>query len=99
LARFSFQHGDDAVSIAHSNTPPLSAPQGDMARDPVLDLLFDRACTMAARVERGDIGFIDAVDFLWTAAEFAGTVHRVGPDATQAAIAAAFMGVRRSAAA
>jgi len=80
-------------SISTTSTPPPGAPQ-----DPVLALLFDRACTMADRVERGDIGFIDAVDFMWTAAEFAGTVDRASIDATQATLAAAFMGVRRAAA-
>jgi len=62
---------------------------------PLLDLLFERACQLAARVERGTVSFIDAVDMLWTAAEFAGLIEIVGEDRTQAVLAAAFMGVPR----
>ena len=57
-----------------------------------LDLLYVRACTMADRVQAGEIPFIEAVDFMWEAAEFAGTVDRVGPDLVQHVLACAFMG-------
>jgi hypothetical protein len=59
-----------------------------------LDLLFVRSCAMAERVVAGEIPFIAAVDFMWEAAEFAGTVDRVGPDLVQHILATAFMGVR-----
>lgn len=55
-----------------------------------LDILFERSCTMADRVEAGEIPLIEAVDFLWSAAELAGTVDRAGPDAVQSVLASAF---------
>ena len=60
-----------------------------------LDLLYDRCCTLADRVAAGELGFLDAIDIAWSAAEFAGTVDRAGPDAVQAALVAAFVGVPR----
>jgi hypothetical protein len=60
-----------------------------------LDLLYERSCTLADRVADGDLGFLDAVDMAWSAAELAGTVDRVGPDQVQAVLAAAFMHVPR----
>lgn len=63
-----------------------------------LDLLYERCGTLADRVEAGELGFLDAVDLAWSAAEFAGTVDRVGPDAVQWVLACAFVGTRRSAA-
>jgi hypothetical protein len=62
-----------------------------------LDLLYVRSLTMADRVAAGEIPFIEAVDFLWEAAEFAGTVDRVGPDLVQHVLACAFMGVPKGA--
>jgi hypothetical protein len=50
---------------------------------------------MADRVAAGEIPFIEAVDFMWEAAEFAGTVDRVGPDLVQHVLACAFMGERQ----
>ena len=68
------------------------------AIDP-LDLLFERASTLADRVESGELPFLDAVDMAWSAAEFCGMVDRVGPDLVQHVLAAAkFMGARRCAA-
>jgi hypothetical protein len=63
-----------------------------------LDLLYERTCVLADRVARGELAFLDAVDMAWTAAEFAGTVGRVGPDQVQHVLAAAFMHSRRDAA-
>jgi len=63
------------------------------AVDP-LDLFFVRSCTMAERVVAGEVPFIEAVDFMWEAAEFAGLVDRAGPDLVQHVLASAFMGVR-----
>jgi hypothetical protein len=62
-----------------------------------LDLLFERCCTLADRVDTGEIGFIDAVDMGWEAAAFAGTVDRVGSDLVQHVLAVAFMGVKKDA--
>ena len=59
-----------------------------------LDLLRDRCCTLADRVKSGDLPFIDAVDFAYSAADFAGLVQRHGDDEIQKVLAAAFMGVR-----
>ena len=59
-----------------------------------LDLLYERCCTLADRVDTGEIGFIDAVDMGWEAAAFAGTVDRVGPDLVQHVLACAFMDAR-----
>ena len=75
--------GDSLMSqTAHASPDPL-------------DLLFERCCTLADRVFAGELGFIDAVDMAWEAAEFAGIVGRVGPDQVQAVLAAAFVGARR----
>lgn len=60
-----------------------------------LDLLYVRSCTLAERVATGEMGFLDAIDMAWSAAEFAGTIDRVGPDQVQAVLAAAFVGVRQ----
>lgn len=59
-----------------------------------LDLFFVRSCTMAERVVAGEVLFIEAIDFLWEAAAFAGLVDRVGADLVQHILATAFMGVR-----
>jgi hypothetical protein len=66
-------------------------------RDP-LEILHERSCTLANRVEACELSFLDAIDIAWTAAEFAGTVDRVGPDLVQQVLAAAFMHTRRDAA-
>lgn len=58
-----------------------------------LDLLYERSCILADRVEAGELQFIEAVDMAYSAAEFAGTVDRVGPDLVQHVLACAFMGV------
>jgi len=65
--------------------------------DPPLDLLFERCCQLADRVEDGTLGFLDAVDMAWSAAEFAGTIDRTGPDLCQWVLACAFVGTRRDA--
>jgi hypothetical protein len=55
-----------------------------------LDIFHERACTMADRVETGEIPLPEAADFLWSAAEYSGLLDRVGPDKIQAALASAF---------
>ena len=61
-------------------------------QDHPLDLFHVRCCTLADRVVAGGIGFIDAVDLAYTAAQFSGLADRVGDDAVQAVMASAFMG-------
>ena len=61
-------------------------------QDHQLDLFHDRCCTLANRVIAGGIGFIDAVDLAYTAAQFSGLADCVGDDAVQAVMANAFMG-------
>jgi hypothetical protein len=63
-----------------------------------LDLLLARCRTMAARVDADEIQFLDAVDFMWSAAEFSGLLDRFGPDQIQNVLASAFMHARRDAA-
>jgi hypothetical protein len=65
--------------------------------DPPLDLLFERCCQLADRVEAGELGFLDAVDMAWSAAEFAGTIDRAGAGAVQWVLACAFVGTKRAA--
>ena len=60
-----------------------------------LDLLFDRACVLAGRVKSGEIPFLDAVDFAYSAADFTGMVQRHGDDKIQKILAAAFMDIPR----
>jgi len=57
-----------------------------------LDLLFERSCTLAERVFDGQLGFIDAIDMAYTAADFAGLVDRYGDDTVQMVLADAFGG-------
>jgi hypothetical protein len=45
---------------------------------------------MAARSKAGGLLFLDAVDFLYSAAEFAGLVDRYGDDVIQKILADAF---------
>jgi hypothetical protein len=59
-----------------------------------LDLLLARCCTLADRVARGELAFLDAVDMCWSASEFSGLVDRYGPDQIQLVLAAAFMAKR-----
>jgi len=60
--------------------------------DKCLDLFHERCCTLADRIGAGEIGFIDAVDLAYTAAQFSGLADRVGDDAVQSVMANAFVG-------
>ena len=71
----------DIGTISTDSKPAIHIP---------LELFFERACTIADRVAAGGIPFLDGVDMLWSAAEFAGTVSRCGPYAFQAVLALAF---------
>jgi len=55
-----------------------------------LDLLFDRAATLAQRSRDGSLPFIEAVDMAYSAAEFAGLVDSYGDDEVQKVLAEAF---------
>jgi len=55
-----------------------------------LDLLFDRAATLAQRARAGGLPFIEAVDMAYSAAEFAGLVDSYGDDEVQKVLAEAF---------
>jgi hypothetical protein len=55
-----------------------------------LDLLFDRAATLADRASNGSLRFLDAVDLAYSAADFAGLVDRYGDDVVQLVLADAF---------
>jgi len=60
-----------------------------------LDLLAERSRAMARRVLSSEVDFIDAVDACYSAAEWAGLVHRFGDDLVQAILAESFMCVPR----
>jgi hypothetical protein len=64
--------------------------------DRTLDLLYVRICTLAERVASGELGFIDAVDMAYSAADWAGVVQRYGDDLVQAVLAEAFICVPRT---
>jgi hypothetical protein len=58
--------------------------------------LFGARCReLAERVDAGLIGFIEAVDMLYSASVWSGLSDSVGDDAVQAVMARAFMGLRR----
>jgi hypothetical protein len=57
-----------------------------------LDILFQRAATLAGRARAGSIPFIDAVDLAYSAADLAGLVERFGDDVIQVILADAFAG-------
>jgi hypothetical protein len=55
-----------------------------------LDLLFDRAQSLAARTKTGSLPFIEAVDMAYSAADWSGLVDRYGDDVVQLVLADAF---------
>jgi hypothetical protein len=57
-----------------------------------LDLLLERTRALAKRVQAGELKFIEAVDFAYTAADFTGLIDRFGDDAVQTVLAAGFSG-------
>jgi hypothetical protein len=59
-----------------------------------LDILAARCGTLADRVKRQELSFIDAVDMAYTAADFAGLIESYGEDKIQDVMANAFMGAR-----
>jgi hypothetical protein len=61
-----------------------------------LSLLGIRADELADRVRLGEIGFIDAVDMAYSAAQWSGVTESAGEDAVQKILAAAFGNIGRS---
>ena len=59
-----------------------------------LSLLFDRTVALAERARCGELGFIDAVDMAYSAADWAGLVDRYGDDLVQLVLADAFAEAR-----
>jgi hypothetical protein len=57
-----------------------------------LEILSARCATLADRVKRRELAFIDAVDMAYSAADFAGLIESYGDDCIQAVLADAFMG-------
>ena len=55
-----------------------------------LDILFERSCVLANRVQEGSLQFIEGVDMAHSAAEWAGLVDRFGDDVVQIVLADAF---------
>jgi hypothetical protein len=56
-----------------------------------LVILSERALELAARVETGQLPFIDSVDLAYSAAMWSGLVDTAGDDIVQAVLADAFM--------
>lgn len=63
------------------------------ARAPIV-VFTDRCATLAERVRRQELPFIEAVDMAYSAADFAGLIESYGDDQIQSVPAAAFMGAR-----
>jgi hypothetical protein len=59
-----------------------------------LELFFTRCRQLADLVRLGQIGFIEAVDTAYSAAQWSGLADNVTDDRLQACLAYAFMGVR-----
>jgi hypothetical protein len=59
-----------------------------------LGILLARCKTLATRVRNKELTLQDAVDFAYSAADFAGLVQRYGDDRIQEVLVQAFMGPR-----
>jgi hypothetical protein len=62
-----------------------------------LELFAVRCSEMADRIAAREIGFIDAVDMLYSAAIWSGLIDGVGDDFVQLVMAAAFLPMRENA--
>jgi hypothetical protein len=60
-----------------------------------LELFAIRCAELAERVAAGNLQFLDAIDFAYTAADFAGLVEAVGDDSIQKLMAATFVDIPR----
>jgi hypothetical protein len=74
------------------NSPPMPAPNFTGKQ---IELFAIRTCELADRAIAGDIGFIDAVDMAYSSAVWSGLADRVGDDAIQRIMCAAFATARR----
>ena len=70
-----------STTIAASSIAPHAAQ---------IELFAIRACELADRVGRGGIGIVDAVDMLYSAAQWSGLADSIGDDNVQKIMAAAF---------
>ena len=80
--RYAVAPGGDAMSALPRREDALAGRQ--------LTLLAIRSRELADRVAAGQLGFLDAVDFAYSAADRAGLIDEVGDDVVQAVLAAAF---------
>lgn len=67
----------------------------EMARDPII-VFTEKCASLADRVRRKELQFIDAVDMAYSAADFAGLIESFGDDQIQSVLAGAFMGARNA---
>jgi hypothetical protein len=75
------------------NVGPLKPGDAEVVRRQ-LELFFARCRQLADRVRMGQIGFIEAVDTAYSAAQWSGLADNVTEDRLQACLAYAFMGVK-----
>ena len=75
---------------------PLEVDRTALLKKRHLEILSDAAHDVAERVSHGRMSFLEGVDFVWSAAEWAELVDLYGPDDVQAVLAEAFMGPRRA---
>ena len=74
------------------DSPPRLAPNFPGRQ---IDLFAIRTSELADRTMAGDIGFIDTVDMAYSAAVWSGLADKIGDDAVQKIMAAAFATARR----
>jgi hypothetical protein len=88
--------GAAGLELAEKELQQNTNPQRQFqASNSQLDLFAVRCSELADRVVAGRLGFINAVDMAYSAAEWSGLVEMVGDDAVQKVMAAAFMRVPR----
>jgi hypothetical protein len=75
------------------NVNPLKPGDAALVRRQ-LEHFIARCLQLADRVRMGQIGFIEAVDIAYSAAQWSGLADDVTDDRLQACLAYAFMGVR-----
>jgi len=75
-------------AIKHTDLRRKPTPENFTQRQ--LELFAIRCSELADRVAAGNLAFLDAIDFAYTAADFAGLVESAGDDAVQKIMAAAF---------
>jgi hypothetical protein len=83
---------DNHSNVGGFKSPPRAGQQQNARQ---LDLLTARCRQLAEKVDNGIIGFTDAVDTAYSAAEWSGMVELHGDDVVQEVMARAFMARRR----